>query len=105
MSIWQIIRPLFCRHQWETIGNIQRCKKCGVEITMDELTEAIAKRWDKMFGHLEEELEEFEGRDKRVKEEIERHREQMRNWKPQLFHRDADRYGERTDPKPETWEG
>jgi len=82
------------------------CSTCGAT-SMGELTEAIAKRWEKMFGHLEEELEEFEGRDKRIKEEIERHREQMRNWKPRLFRRDeyADRYGERTGPKPETWEG
>lgn len=82
------------------------CSTCGAT-SMGELTEAIAKRWEKMFGHLEEELEElkeeleeFEGRDKRIKEEIERHREQMRNWKPRLLRRDADRYGERTDPKP-----
>jgi len=29
---------------------------------------------------LEEEMEEFDAHDKRVKEEIERHREQMREW-------------------------
>ena len=87
MSIWQIIRPLFCRHQWETIGNIQRCKKCGVEITMDELTEAIAKRWEKMFGHLEEEMDEFEQEHKRVKEEIKKHREQMREWSQKRLRR------------------
>ena len=93
-----------------------RCCYCDTEMDVITVFDAEAKPLkmyecptcgEKMFGHLEEELEElkgeleeFEERDKRIKEEIERHREQMRNWKPRLLRRVADRYGERTDPKP-----